>query len=379
MNKITQTITFACLFTVGAFALTLYSTSSFASSAPGANIIEVDPNRCADPRVAQANREGELLVVASIYETPETTKAHSEGFKKYWCLDDDYEVKFEIRNTPGTIARIEAEAGAGVPISGDVTTMPAITWFMEAVDRGLIMPYNSPNYQYMKLPEKIGLNNIPYWTSDMYMFVPMWNSAALPGLEINSWMDLLDPALKGKMSILDGSTQQSVALVFDFMKKSGKLPDDYFERLAAQDILIASTSLLSVEMMMSGERPISILGVSADACVLHSQGATFVKTAAPIEGVMLQEQASAAFASAPHPNSAQLWLDFLRSHEGQTIFEYHEGRVPGRTGVKSSCAVTPDNDSLMDSAFAPDYAAMVSNPSLVRNAQDDFGRLFLNK
>ena len=131
--------------------------------------------------------------MASIYETPETTKAHSEGFKKYWCLDDDFEVKFEIRNTPGTIARLEAEASEGVPISGDVTTMPAITWFMDAVDRGLIMAYNSPNYAEMKLPEKIGLNNVPYWTSDMYMFVPMWNSNALPDLEINSWMDLLDP------------------------------------------------------------------------------------------------------------------------------------------------------------------------------------------
>ena len=55
-------------------------------------------------------------------------------------------------------------------------------------------------------------------------------------------MDLLDPQLKGKMSILDGSLQQSVALVYDYMKKSGKLPDDYWERLADQDVLISSTS-----------------------------------------------------------------------------------------------------------------------------------------
>lgn len=377
MYKIAKILAVPSLLVFSVLLLGITTTPSLAK-APGAWIIEVDEERCADPRVAQANREGELLVVASIYETPETTKAHSEGFKKYWCLDDDFEVKFEIRNTPGTIARLEAEASEGVPISGDVTTMPAITWFMDAVDRGLIMAYNSPNYAEMKLPEKIGLNNVPYWTSDMYMFVPMWNSNALPDLEINSWMDLLDPELKGKMSILDGSLQQSVALVYDYMKKSGKLPDDYWERLADQDVLISSTSSLSIDMMMSGERPVSILGVSADACVLHSQGATFIKTAAPKEGVMLQEQASAAFASAPHPNAAQLWLDFLRSHEGQTIFEYHEGRVPGRAGVPSSCAVTPNNDDLMDSAFAPDYEAMVKDADLVANAQAEFGALFVN-
>ena len=74
---------------------------------------------------------------------------------------------------------------------------------MDAVDRGLIMAYNSPNYSEMKLPEKIGLNNIPYWTSDIYMFVPMWNSNALPDLELNSWMDLLYPQLKGKNCYLN--------------------------------------------------------------------------------------------------------------------------------------------------------------------------------
>jgi iron(III) transport system substrate-binding protein len=327
--------------------------------------------------VAKAIEEGELIVISSIFETPETQKAHREGFLKYWCLPEEFEIKWDIRNTPGTIARIEAEAGAGVPISGDVTTMPAITWFMQAVDRGLIMAYESPEYEHMKLPERIGLNNRPYWTSDMYLFLPMWNSEALPGLEITSWLDLLKPELKGKMSLLDGSAQQSVALAYWFLKP--RLPEDYWQKLAEQDLLISSTSLLSVEMMMSGERPLSILGVSADANVLYSQGATHVRTAVPKEGVMLQEQATAIFASAPHPNAAQLWVDFLRSYDGQVIFEFHEGRVPGREGVPSSNPMTPNADSLGEAAFAPDYRAMATDPELVKKAQEEFRALFVNR
>ena len=337
----------------------------------------VAQDRCTDPRVAKATEEGELIVISSIFETPETQKAHRDGFLKYWCLPDAFEIKWDIRNTPGTIARIEAEAGAGVPISGDVTTMPAITWFMQAVDRGLIMAYESPEYEYMKLPERIGLNNRPYWTSDMYLFLPMWNSEALPDLEITSWLDLLKPELKGKMSLLDGSAQQSVALAYWFLKP--RLPEDYWQKLAEQDLLISSTSLLSVEMMMSGERPLSILGVSADANVLYSQGATHVRTAVPKEGVMLQEQATAIFASAPHPNAAQLWVDFLRSHDGQVIFEFNEGRVPGREGVPSSNPMTPNADSLGDAAFAPDYSAMATDPDLVKKAQEEFRALFVNQ
>ena len=102
-------------------------------------------DRCGDPRVAAASEEGELIVVSSIFETPETQNAHREGFIKHWCLPDDFTITYDIRNTAGTIARIEAEAGAGIPISGDVTTMPAITWFIDAVERGLIMAYDSRN------------------------------------------------------------------------------------------------------------------------------------------------------------------------------------------------------------------------------------------
>ncbi|MCY4541432.1 MAG: extracellular solute-binding protein [Rhodobacteraceae bacterium] len=333
--------------------------------------------RCDDPRVAMAIEEGELIVVASVFETPETQNAHRNGFIEYWCLPDDFKVSYDIRNTSGTIARIEAEVSQGVPISGDVTTMPAITWLADAVERGLIMAYESPEYAHMKLPERIGLNNRPYWTSDMYMMFPMWNSDELPDLEINSWDDLLKPELKGKMSMMDGSSLQSVALVFHYLKQ--RLPEDYWEKLAAQDILISSTSMHGVEMMMSGERPLSIFGVSADANVLSDQGATHIRTAIPKEGVMLQEQATAAFADAPHPNAAQLWIDFLRSHPGQVIFEKFEGRIPGREGVPSSFALTPNADDIGDAAFAPDYQEIAVNADLVRNAQEDFAATFINR
>ena len=94
---------------------------------------------------------------------------------------------------------------------------------------------------------------------------------------------------------------------------------------------------------------------------------------------MLQEQATAIFADAPHPNAARLWVDFLRSHEGQVIFELYEGRVPGRTGVPSSNPqITPDADTLFEMAFAPDYAATVRDPELVNRAMEEWASIFLN-
>jgi ABC-type Fe3+ transport system substrate-binding protein len=363
-------LAFACRTALGA-AIGVTALASMGSAA-------LAQDRCDDPRVKYAIGEGELLVVASIFETPETQNAHEDAFKAYWCLGDDFDVKYQISNTPSMIARIEAEVDAGVPISGDVTTAPFITWLIGARDRGLLMAYDSPEYKHMELPEAIGLNDRPYWTSDMYMFVPMWN-ASCPGMEdikIESWLDLLNPALKGQMAINDGSQQQSTALAFANLKE--RLPDGYFEDLAAQDLIITSTSLHGMEMLASCERPLYAMGVSADANVEWTKGNDWIRTGIPKEGVMLQEQATAIFADAPHPNASQLWVDFLRSEVGQPIFEKHEGRVPGRKGIPSSTPeTTPNADTLFEMAFSPDYAALVRDPEFVRRAQEEWGEIFI--
>jgi iron(III) transport system substrate-binding protein len=330
-------------------------------------------DKCSDPRVEKAKAEGTLVVYSSIFETPETQAAHREAFIKYWCLPDDFEFKWDIRSTSALIGAIEAEASAG-KIAGDVTTMPSITWFLTAVDRKLLMAYDSPEYAEFKLPEKIGLNNRPYWVSDMYMFVPIWNANELPDIKMESWTDLLKPELKGKMVILDGSTLQSVALAYYYLKQ--RLPEGFFQKLAQQDVAVVVSSLQAMDMMTSGERPLSIFGVSADANQLYDKGADFVRTATPKEGVMLQEQATAIFADAPHPNAAQLWIDFLRSHDGQVLFEKMEGRVPGRAGVPSSNPMTPDADDLFEVAFAPDYRKMAADTELVKRAQAEFAEIF---
>ena len=66
MYKITKILAVPSLLVFSVLLLGITTTPSLAK-APGAWIIEVDEERCADPRVAQANREGELLVVASIF------------------------------------------------------------------------------------------------------------------------------------------------------------------------------------------------------------------------------------------------------------------------------------------------------------------------
>ena len=250
---------------------------------------------CDDPRVAAAIEEGELIVVASVFETPETQNAHREGFLKHWCLPDDFKVSYDIRNTSGTIARIEAEVSQGVPISGDVTTMPAITWLTGAVERELIMAYESPEYAHMKLPERIGLNNRPYWTSDMYMMFPMWNSDELPDLEITSWHDLLQPELKGKMS-LDGRLVPAVGRAGFPLYAAASSGRFLGESLRRRMSLISSTSMHGVEMMMSGERPLSISG-SVRRCKRAFRSGRNTSAHSDSEGrrVMLQEQATAAF------------------------------------------------------------------------------------
>lgn len=67
----------------------------------------------------------------------------------------------------------------------------------------------------------------------------------------------------------------------------------------------------------------------------------------PDEGIVLLPQCSFILTTAPHPNAAKLWLDFVLSDQGQTILSKSEALISGRSGFKSPLpGYAPPIDSL---------------------------------
>ena len=91
--------------------------------------------------------------------------------------------------------------------------------------------------------------------------------------------------------------------------------------------------VLLAELVAAGEVPVGLTMYNSNIESLKRKGAPidFV----PIPPVAARPQGIGVAKSAPHPNAAALFADFVLSPEGQRLFE-SMGRVPASTKVKSA-------------------------------------------
>jgi iron(III) transport system substrate-binding protein len=174
-----------------------------------------------------------------------------------------------------------------------------------------------------------------------------WNTAQYPkGLK--DYPDLLDPAPKGQIGVIE----PSVASIVDFwLYLEGKFGTDFTDKLAAQNPKIYPSSLPMAQAMASGE-------ISAGLFVQVQTDAK--KTGAPVDsglsdtvwGALFQES---VLKTAPHPNAAQLLANFIITQPGQEAVAHLAGSVlPNITGA----VTTTDKVHRQDlSKLTPDAVA----------------------
>jgi iron(III) transport system substrate-binding protein len=131
------------------------------------------------------------------------------------------------------------------------------------------------------------------------------------------------------------------------MKESPDIGIKFFQELAKlEPTTLAKTDQIG-EKVVSGEYPITIFPSSRPYTFAKVQGVKSVAQFYPKEGVAALAVPWAIFADAPHPNAARLFVNFMRSQEGQQILADTEGRVSGRADIKSPDATfVPSLDAL---------------------------------
>lgn len=151
--------------------------------------------------------------------------------------------------------------------------------------------------------------------------------------EIKSYRDLLNPKWKGKMVMNDptvaGTGQKFPAVVGDQI-----MGWDYIRELAKQEPVIIRDQRLQVEWLAHGKYAIA---VNPDDPPMTE----FIKVGAPISRLTPQEGTYVASGygnvalinRAPHPNAAKLFVNWLLSKEGQTIFCRTYGVQSGRVDI----------------------------------------------
>ena len=290
--------------------------------------------------VTAARKEGALEWIGGFVPAEAGLKV-LESFKEHYGLKN-LRTEYTFSGTGELITRMNQLLTAKSN-NFDVMWTSSWAWYKDLLKRGDLMEYQSPSYAAYTLSDKAGLSEKGYWVSDGYSNSPLFNPEALKkvgldGFTGKSWNDLVDPRLKGLVSIPDPFTSASGAQTYIGIVKV--VGPEWIQKLVANQPVRRAQAAQATGWIATGEIPVTF-SHAREAIALKNDRVPVVLTY-PDEGISLQPFPAVILKSAPHPNAAKLFIDFIRSAKGtQVIMDTGVLMFFGRPGVKS-----PDRDLL---------------------------------
>jgi iron(III) transport system substrate-binding protein len=276
-----------------------------------------------DAVVERAVNEGEVVVYTS---TPE-----SQENRMIAAFNEKYpDIRVTVVRGAGELPeRIAAEEKSGSE-GADVFTFSDPSWFEK--NPNSVVAVDSPNAEswpadYWALEQKAALSTL----SPFGMI--LWNTDTFPdGFE--TWEDLLDPSVEGKLGTRSDATSAYVGFL-QFAEKT--LGADYLRSLGEQDPKFYPSAVPMAQAVASGEIGVTNLSVPAIVKDLQDKGA-------PVEAVVPRPGYAIAFGSgvlenASHPNAARVYLDFVLSEEGQAAYNGDELGASAREGIDGAISL----------------------------------------
>jgi iron(III) transport system substrate-binding protein len=153
-----------------------------------------------------------------------------------------------------------------------------------------------------------------------------------------TWTDLLDPRYKDKM--VKAHPGYSGTVMTATFVLSELLGWEYFEKLAAQNVMQVQSSTEPPKKLAQGERALQVDGNEYNIFRLQEEGVA-LKIVYPQEGTPLAVGNAAVLADAPHPNASKLFYAFLFSLEAQQLNSDFGGLRSFHPEVKEKDTRTP--------------------------------------
>jgi iron(III) transport system substrate-binding protein len=291
--------------------------------------------------VAAAKKERSVAVMSSAGGT-EVRTALTQPFR------DQYGVEVEYLRAPSAsviASRVKTERAAGqflwdIFIGGTSTPMTALRpeGALEPIEPALLLPEVKDGRNWfggkLEFAEKQRLILIMLSYSKSAIFV---NTNLVKSEDFKSLKDLLDPKWKGKLLSGDPRVAGPGQATFAFFYEHKELGADFIRKLAGQNIQFLRDYRQGVEWLAMGKYPILIGGSDVDAELFIKQGlpVRIVNPGHLKEGGYLTvgPGAVALLNKAAHPNAAKLYLNWLLSKEGQTVFAKAVGYASRRQDV----------------------------------------------
>ncbi len=207
---------------------------------------------------------------------------------------------------------------------------------VDAANKGLVAPFKPVNFD--KLPDVFRDPDGKWFTIHTLTIAFIVNTKLVKNPP-QSWADLLKPEYKNSIVYLDPRST-GVGQVMSFAANfaaGGDMNDlkpgfDYFAKLHKSGNVLRVLGTTPYAQFVKGEIPVWISYENDGLKAKYTDGlGDGVAVVIPKEASVAAPYAISLVEKGPHPNTGKLWLNFIMTNEGQTIFAegYVRPSVPG--------------------------------------------------
>ena len=270
--------------------------------------------------IAAAQAEGTLTTIALPHDWCNYGEA-IETFKAKYGIEVN-----ELNPDAGSgdeVEAIKANKDNKGPQAPDVIDV-GFAYGASSKAENLLMPYKVSTWD--TIPDEVK-DPEGYWYGDYYgVMAFLVNTDVQPDVP-QDWADLLDPKYNGQVALSGDprTSNQAIQAVFAAGLANGGTLDnaqpglDFFAQLNQLGNLIPL--IANNGLVAKGEIPVRITwDYNALAAIDSFAGNPAATVVIPASGRFAGVYVQAISAYAPHPNAAKLWMEFLYSDEGQTIW-----------------------------------------------------------
>lgn len=325
---------------------------------PAAPSIAVSPEDAAWAKVVEAAKKEGKLTVYSVHLVGDVANNVSQAFNKRTGL------RLEIIGglSATALERIKTERRAGLQVASAMTGNTAMYLVAKQQDGLTQSAGDLPELRTERIRE--GIRYEPRIDKEGHVLgvaasaFSTWINSNLvrPGTEPKSYRDLLKPEWKGKIAIGDPVIMPNASLIYWPLTSRNRLDDTYFRALGKQELQVQAAARMDMEALSRGQALLALAGASPSAAPFLTQGAP-IKAVDMAEGVPISRTSAVSLIQgAPHPNAGRVFINWLFSQEGQTVFLGTLGLMGFRKDVPN---------------FEPPQAQLAPANPIVLNSEDE--------
>lgn len=288
---------------------------------PGKNQDQIEKKTDWDKLVEGAKKEGTVVLQSTA--GAETRTILVPAFKEKFGISIDY-----VSGKGAEVAqKLITERRNGL-YTADVYMGGTTTLFSQLKPAGAIDPLRPELVLADVIDPKVWYGGEPTWLDKEQMILSLTgspsgrmavNSNLVKAEDIANWKDLLNPRWKGKVSINDPTAAGAGNKAFGVLL--AVLGVDFFKQLVQQEPAVLRDQRLQVEWVAQGKYPLAIAPKSDPVAEFVNAGAP-ITIVTPREGIFLTSGSGniALVNRAPHPQAAKVFINWLLTREGQSLF-----------------------------------------------------------